>query len=634
MNRFQEKTYPCNGIDAKKLSDFEKEVLFSFNNTHKDYCKEKTIHGLFMEQAGKSPECTALVFKDKKLTYRELDEKSNQLAEIILGKSTPDNSIVGIMAMRSIDMIVGILAVLKSGKTYLPIDPSYPQDRINYMLEDSKTGLLLTQRVLAEKIRHKCKQIYMDDAGIYAGAVSLSEQPAVKSDNPAYVMYTSGSSGKPKGVIIEHRSVHNFIQGVSDVIDFSGQKAMLSLASISFDMSVLETIVPLCTGLTVVIADEDQQKNPGLLGEAILNNKVRMLSMTPSRMQTLLTLNKCRDFLKPVTEIMLGGEQFPPVLLEKLNKTTGAKIYNMYGPTETTVYSAIQDLTGRTGVDIGTPIANTGILIVDENGRLQPPGTEGELCICGDGLARGYLNKPELTDEKFVPNPYSPEEKMYRTGDLAKWLPDGRIECLGRIDNQVKIRGYRIELGEIEAQLLKNNQVTDAAVVAKTGKDGNKYLCAYVVSEGEPDISGIKSGLSKELPDYMIPTHIVKLSELPLTPNSKVDLKSLTELDIEGDVQNKAKTRVESTIFKDKTNLEKLKKIIEHSASLPMPVDMVSFDEPLENLGIDSVSYITILVNIESEFGFEFGNKYLALNTFPNLQALASYIESKILCVS
>mgnify|MGYP005834128821 CR=1 FL=1 len=527
--------------EVAMLSEEEKQqLLFEFNSTKAEYPKDKTIHQLFEEQVERTPDDIALIFGDNTLTYRQLNQRVNQLARVLRENGIKPGSIVGIMVDRSFEMMVGIMGVLKAGGAYLPIDPEYPAERTRFMLEDSGADILLTQSTFdKEQLPYdgdkSVKLINLDDKDLYAGDASNLDNMSTSNDL-AYVIYTSGSTGKPKGVMLEHGNVNNFIKGITDEIDFSRDKTILCLTTISFDIFVLETLLPLTRGLKIVIANEIEQKDPQALNSVILKNRVDMLQTTPSRMKMLIEGQELSN-LNDIKEIMVGGEAFPETLKEEVCRLSSTKIYNMYGPTETTVWSTLKEVTGNKELNIGKPIANTEIYILDKHNRLQPVGVPGELCIAGHGLARGYLNRPELTAEKFVSNPFGtldrerlPKAKnqlMYRTGDLARWLPDGNIEFLGRIDHQVKIRGYRIELGEIETQLLSSEAVKEAVVIDREDKNSTKYLCAYIVSEKDVVISGLREHLSKNLPDYMIPSYFIQLDRLPLTPNGKIDRKAL-----------------------------------------------------------------------------------------------------------
>lgn len=518
--------------DIEVLDKVEREhLLYDFNNTELNYAKEKTIQELFEEQVARTPKDTAIVFKNQTLTYKQLDEKSNQLARLLRNKGVGADNIVGIMTERSPEMLIGIIGVLKAGGAYLPIDPGYPVDRIQYMLEDSKTNILLTQQSLLDKIVFKGEIIDLFSSNAYAEMSITNLEILNNAKNLAYVIYTSGSTGKPKGVMLEHRSVNNFINGISNIINFTAGKIILNLTTISFDIFVLETLLPLCKGLKIIIADENEQIDAKLLNDLIIKNKVDMMQVTPSRLKLLMRGGSDLTCFKYLKDVMIGGEALPDELLHQLKQVYYGKIFNMYGPTEATVWSMVKELTDTNEISIGRPISNTQICIIDKNNKIQPIGVSGELCIGGDGVARGYLNREDLTKEKFFDNPYKVNEKIYRTGDLAKWQADGTVEFLGRMDNQVKIRGYRIELPEIEKSLGTCKGIKECVVISRENSTGDKYLIAYYVADTEIGVSELREHMLKELPDYMVPSYFVPVKSMPLTPNGKIDKKALPEHD-------------------------------------------------------------------------------------------------------
>ncbi|PCN46334.1 hypothetical protein B9C88_02170 [Brevibacillus laterosporus] len=505
----------------------EKELLLNtFNDTAGDYPSEKTIYQLFESQVERTPEQIAVVYKNEQLTYRELNERANQLARILRSEGVGANQLVGIMVDRSLDMMIGLMGILKAGSAYVPIDPDYPDERIRYMLEDSKANWVVTQSHLQERIAFAGSLILMDEESADDQHEQSNLEPISGPTDLAYVIYTSGSTGKPKGVMILQRAVVNLLQGITDQIDFTQGKALLSVTTISFDIFVLETLLPLCKGVRVILASSLQQTDPRALCDVIEKQQVDMIQMTPSRMQMLLSSEHIHC-LQGLQEIMLGGEALPASLIKALHETTQARLYNMYGPTETTVWSSVGELIDGEPITIGKPLVNTSFYILSAENHLQPIGIAGELCIAGEGLAKGYWNRPELTTEKFVENPFISGEKMYRTGDLAKWLPDGTIEYLGRMDHQVKIRGYRIELGEIEALLLQIPSVQEAVVIAREEQAGQKQLCAYFVANQQLTVGEIRNSLSQDLPTYMIPSFFIQLEQMPLTPNGKMNRNAL-----------------------------------------------------------------------------------------------------------
>jgi len=516
------------------LGDTEKQALLAdFNATDRKYGKDIRTYQLFEEQARKNPGSVAVVYGDTSITYGELNVRANQLAGQLREKGVRADDIVGIMVDRSIEMIIGILAINKAGGAYLPLDPVYPQDRIIYMLEDAEARILLSRASLGEKIREMNFQgtvIDIFDDDLYTGDGS-DLAPINGPENLIYVIYTSGSTGKPKGVMLEHGNVVNFITGMCEDIDFSPAKTIVCLTTISFDIFVLETHLALARGMKIVMASEVEQNDPEHLKNLIIRNGVNMLQSTPSRLRLLMESAGFIESLSGLSEILVGGEPFPEDLLAILRKSMKGRIINVYGPTETTVWSTLKDLTDEARITIGKPIANTQVYIVDRFDNIQPRGVMGELCIGGDGLARGYHNRPELTAEKFCSNPFAEGKKMYRTGDLALWLSDGNLICHGRVDHQVKIRGNRIELGEIETRIRNYEDIDDVAVIDRDDRLGNKYLAAYYVSHNEILPAEFREFLKKDLPAYMIPSRFMRMDSLPLTPNGKVDRKALPEPD-------------------------------------------------------------------------------------------------------
>lgn len=501
------------------------QLLYNFNKTKVETLEHNTLVDIFQEQVRKTPDRIALVYKDRKLTFTELNEKSNQLARKILQTGVKREEIIGIMLPRKEEMIISMLAVLKSGCAYLPLDPGFPLDRINYMIEDSELSILLTESSNISLNADLPASIVVLDVlseDSYDLDTKNIELP-ISAKSLAYLIYTSGSTGKPKGIMIEHASVLNYVEAVCDRIQETQYKSILCLTTMSFDIFVTETFLPLLKGLKIVLADANDQKNPVKLGQLVIENAVDLMQITPSHLGLFLH-GTSHEFLEPLKAIMVGGEAFPLELLEELRRDFDGKIYNMYGPTETTVWSAIQDLTNKSQVDIGSPIRNTSIYVLDNNHQLQPIGVPGELCIGGEGLARGYWKREALTKEKFIGNPYQETERIYKTGDLAIRKENGDISILGRLDSQVKIRGFRIELGEIESQINSYDPVKEAAVIiSEKGQD--KFITAYYTSE--KNLPELKDYVKNKLPEYMVPAYFLRLEHLPLTPNGKLDRKSL-----------------------------------------------------------------------------------------------------------
>ena len=515
--------------DISVFSNTEKEqVLYDFNNTKMDYSSDKTISELFEKQVKKTPDTTALIFEDMSFTYRELNEKANQLAHHLRSKSIKNGDIVGIMLNRSPELIISMLAILKSGAAYLPIDPTYPENRINYIISDSNISTLITSSNLNGGFIEVHNTITADltNTDIFSNNNTENLSNINTPEDTAYVIYTSGSTGNPKGVSISHKNVNNFIATVSQKINFVGN--IVSVTTFCFDIFVLESLLPLQIGQTVVLASDEEQNNPQKLNTLCMKYNVSMLQTTPSKM-SLLLYDTSLEFIKNLKVIMIGGEPLPKNLLELLKSITTAKIYNMYGPTETTVWSTIKDLSNTDTITIGKPIGNTQVYILDSDNNLVPIGVPGNLYIGGDGVSKGYLHKPELTSEKFINNPFINNDVIYNTGDLAKWTTDGEIICLGRSDFQVKLRGLRIELEEIENKIVDFPDISKAIVCIKTDSFGRQFICAYYTASTKISVPKLRAFLNNYLPSYMVPLYYSQLSNFAYTPNGKIDRKKLPE---------------------------------------------------------------------------------------------------------
>jgi len=599
-------------IEIDILSEQERnQILYEFNNTKVDYPKDKTIHELFEAQAEKTPGNIAVVFKDKKLTYRELNEKANSLARVLRDKGIKADSIVGIMVERSLEMIIGIMGILKAGGAYLPIDPSYPKERIEYMLEDAKAELLIADNKYVGSVELSNEIININSEKSYS--VHCENLNTVNGfSDLAYVIYTSGSTGNPKGVMIEHKQVVNFIHGIVRETNMNSYNSILCMTTICFDIFVLETTVPLTQGLKVVIVSEEDRNNGDKLGEILEKNNVEIIQGTPSSINALLDSNRFVSATKGVKVMLIGGEKLQLSLLEKLYVNSDIKIYNVYGPTEATVWATIKFINKGEEITIGKPMSNVKVYIVNNN-KLSPIGIPGELCIAGYGLARGYLNELDLTAEKFVESPFEPGAKMYKTGDLARWMPDGDIEFLGRIDNQVKIRGFRIELEEIENKLLQNEDIKQAVVLINDGKDNDRYICAYVVSEREIGNLDLKNYLRKSLPEYMIPTYFIQLEKMSLTHNGKIDRKALPKVDFElfSNKYEAPRNEIEEELAKMWSGI--------------LGIEKIGINDNFFELGGHSLKAITLSAFIHKRINLKVSLKDIFDN--PTIKELAAFIK-------
>ncbi|PEA82337.1 non-ribosomal peptide synthetase [Bacillus pseudomycoides] len=514
--------------DLDIVSNYDLLSLSNFNNTFVPYQKHKNVIELFEEQVSKTPNQNAVCCNDLTLTYRQLNQDSNGLARYIRSFAIKPDTIIGLYVDRSIEMVVGLLGILKSGGAYLPLDPTLPENRISYMVKDSGVNLIVTQGKYVEEL----KSIGVNSIITIEDNVLFEDQESVENVNKpsdlAYLIYTSGSTGKPKGVMIEHSSISNFIEGMNQVLNFEKKfNRILSLTTMSFDIFFLETIMPLTKGFEVFIADSEKSSDPKKILNLIDEHKINVLQVTPSRMESILTRPESTLLLENLHQILIGGEKLRKKIVDKLTKFKNTEIYNVYGPTETTIWSTISKVKpGSKATIIGKPIANTKVFILDRSLNNVPIGTYGELCIAGEGLARGYYNQTELTFEKFIYSS-SLNERIYRTGDIARWLPNGEIEFFGRRDNQLKIRGYRIETGEIEAEIAQLVEVNEVAVIGRENQLGDITLYAYITTNTVLSAEKIKKELSKRLPTYMIPSHFVFMKSFPINQNGKIDRTAL-----------------------------------------------------------------------------------------------------------
>jgi amino acid adenylation domain-containing protein len=526
------------------------QILIEWNDTAPDYPRDKCIHQLFEEQAEKTPDGIALEFEGKEITYRDLNRKANQLAHYLISLGIGPEKLVGICIERSVEMVIALLGILKAGGAYVPLDPAYPKERLEFMLEDARVSVLLTQQKLLQSMPLSAvtsqpsdtPEVICFDRDCESISQESEDNPHsnAHTSNAAYVIYTSGSTGQPKGVVIEHRNTVAFLHWAKNVFTNDELAGVLSSTSICFDLSIFELFAPLSGGGKVVLME-----NALCLLENASAKEVRLVNTVPSVMTALLSVGRLPDSIHTVN---LAGELLQSELVKQIYESTRVeKVYDLYGPSEATTYSTFTLRTAEGPPTIGRAISNTRIYILDRNLQPVPIGVAGELYIGGAGVARGYLNRPELSLETFILNPFNdePNSRLYRTGDLARYRWNGNIEFLGRVDNQVKIRGYRIELGEIEAVLNQHPAVKDGVVVSRedvteeeSGADNLQLkidnlksrprLVAYVVPIAhQPAIDQLRGFLKEKLPHYMMPSAFVMLDTLPLLPNGKVDRQKL-----------------------------------------------------------------------------------------------------------
>ncbi|MCG6136136.1 MAG: amino acid adenylation domain-containing protein [Nostoc sp. LLA-1] len=523
------------------LSDRQlQQILVEFNHTNADHSPDTCIHQLFEEQVKRTPDEIALVFEQQQLTYAQLNARTNQLAHHLRQRGVGAEVLVGLYVERSLEMIIGLLGILKAGGAYIPLDSNYPHQRLAQMLEDAQVQVLVTQQHLLKELQeHPAKVVCLDvDSAIIAQQSHENLQPEVTPENLVYVVFTSGSTGKPKGVAVEHRQLCNYLHGIVAKIDFSTCRSFAHIATFAADLGNTMIFPALCGGGCLHIISQERATNSEALGEYFHRHTIDCLKIVPAHLAALLTSAQPQQIL-PQQRLILGGEACSWHLIEQIQALApNCKIFNHYGPTETTVgvltYPIEKSRTDSATVLIGKAIANTQIYLLDSHLQPVPIGVPGELYIGGDSLARGYLNLPELTLEKFIPNPFnnSKSHRLYKTGDLARYLPDGNIEFLGRVDDQVKIRGFRIELEEILLTLQQHPAVQQAIVCSREDVPGDKRLVAYIVFEPKsaiphPQSADLRAFLREKLPEYMVPSAFVMLKTLPLTAGGKIDREKL-----------------------------------------------------------------------------------------------------------
>ncbi len=510
-----------------------KKILYGFNDTIKEYPTDLCLHQFIEKQAEDSPDTTALKFNKKTLTYSEYNARANQLAHHLLLEGVGPETMVGICVERSFEMLVGILGILKAGGAYIPFDPEYPQKRLDFIIEDSRVPIILTQNKFKDKFNEtKAKVIILDDTDITDSQPAHNPKCTVKPDNLAYIIYTSGSTGNPKGVMNEHRGIVNRLLWMQDTYHLSKSDRVLHKTPYSFDVSVWELFWPHMFGACLIIAKPEGHKDSDYLVDTIINEQISIIHFVPSMLQLFLESQNLKS-ISSLRDVILSGEALTYDLQKLFFKKFKARLHNLYGPTEAAIDVTSWECQKESKspiVPIGKPVANTRIYILDEQLQPVPIGHEGELHIGGIQVARGYLNRPELSKEKFITNPFVDDEhaRLYKSGDLASFMPDGNIEYLGRIDHQVKIRGFRIELGEIEATISDDPAVKQCAVIDREDTLGDKRIVAYIVEKpGQFSIEVNRNLLKDRLPEYMIPANYVLLQSLPLTHSGKVDRKTL-----------------------------------------------------------------------------------------------------------
>ena len=512
------------------LNSDEKNNLLAFNPPATEYNRDKFLVHCVADKAEQQPAVMAVISGDRSYTYGELNNRANQLAHYLIAHGVRHGDLVGICIHRSVDLLVAVLGILKTGAAYVPLDPDYPIERLRYMVDTAKVTILLTEDSLYDfTASFECQRVSVD-GDWQAISTESDSNPTINlvASDLAYVIFTSGSTGKPKGVQVPHGAVMNFLHSMAKRPGLQSSDRLLAVTTLSFDIAVLELYLPLVVGATTVIASREASADGRALVELMQRHDINIMQATPSTWRLLLG---CQWQGNEKFKVLCGGEAFPRDLAESLLEKVG-EVWNMYGPTETTVWSTCWRVTNTNqNLPIGSPIDNTQCYVLDEQRQLVPIGVPGELYIGGDGVTKGYFAQADLTNERFIDDPFNTtsNSKMYRTGDLVRWRPNGDIEYLQRVDFQVKVRGFRIELGEIEAVLSSHQDIKQAVVVVREDRPGDQRLAAYIVLEAakQMTVTEMRRFVKQHLPDYMVPHLLMILPSLPLTPNGKVDRNGL-----------------------------------------------------------------------------------------------------------
>ncbi len=613
------------------LSDAERaKILVEWNRTEADYPREQTIHGLIEAQAACAPDAVAVSLGSASISYGRLNERANELAHWLRKRGVATGTPVAVCMDRTIDMVVALVATLKAGGAYVPMDPSYPRERLAFMLEDTNAPVLLTEGAIAGGLpEHRAHTLRLDaDWGAVAGERSDNPARAAGPDDRAYIIFTSGSTGQPKGVCCRHRSVLNLLADFGRRAPISAGDRCGLWTSVSFDVSVYEIFSALTAGAALCIASDAVRFDSALFFEWMRENRITSAYVPPLMLGDLLAWIEKHPLALPLKRLLVGVEPIDEKLLASMmERVPGLAIVNGYGPTETTICATLYDVRPEAARDrntpIGRPVQNSKIYLLDSSMRPVPPGVRGEIYIGGEGLAHGYFNRPELTAERFIPDPFAaaPGGRLYKAGDTARRLGDGTIEFIGRIDYQVKVRGFRVEPGEIEAVLSRHPWVRDSVVIAKGDRTGTKRLVAYVVTNKEKtgSVADLRSFLKETLPDYMVPSAFVTMDAFPLTPNGKLDRAALPEPEV-----SRADLRSSYVAPRDEVEIQ-LSQIWEKVIGIaPIGVTDSFFD-----LGGHSLLAVRLFAEITRVFGTSI--PLAAIFQSPTIGEIATMIREKTL---
>ena len=587
------------------------KLLYDFNNTNINYPKNETIVDLFEKQVKKTPDNIAVIFEEQQLTYKQLNEKVNNLAYHLISKDVKPGDIVGIYLNKSLEVIISMFAILKAGASFLPIDIDYPEERLNYIINHSKPKVILSSKNINNKININTIFVDLDNTDIYHNNHNNNLNLQISPEDIMYVMYTSGSTGNPKGVMVKHKNIIRLAM-YPNFINFSNKEVMVQTGTIVFDACIFEIFGSLLHGFKLYIIKKDHLLDVEYFSKFLIEKQVTILFLTTGLFNQF-GLQK-PDMFKNLKYLLTGGDVISKLSVQKITACSKhLKIINCYGPTENGSYSTCYQVTeNEENIPIGKPITNSYAYVVSDSETLCPIGVPGELWVGGDGVAKGYLNNINLTNEKFIENPFG-EGVIYKTGDLVKWLPNGNIQFIGRIDNQVKVRGFRIELSEIDKQILDKDSNIKQALTIIHNVNNSKLICSYIVSNKNIDISTLKSKLSKTLPTYMVPSFIIQLDALPLNINGKVDRKTLPLPNI-NDKKDiiLPRNEIESTIVSCLGSI--------------LNIDKISITDSFFNLGGDSLSAITLSSSLSSKLNCNITVQDIF--KYPVTQDLSDYIDT------
>jgi amino acid adenylation domain-containing protein len=596
--------------------------VYDWNSTAFDYPKEACLHDLFRVAADKFSTDIAVEFEDQKITYGELNQRSDSLGIQLKTMGVRPGQLVGVYMERCIDMVVALLAIFKAGGAYVPLDPEYPRERINYMIDNAEIAILIAQSHLDTEFTEGSVQKFFLDNWDHSSAPREDMVPdswqRPEPEDLAYVIFTSGSTGKPKGVQVPHRALVNFLATMGQTPGIASSDVLIAVTTLSFDIAGLELFLPLINGAKLHLVSRDTAADGNTLVKSIEKSGATIMQATPSTWRIMLDAEWEGT---PDLKILCGGEAFPQDLVKELISRS-KEVWNMYGPTETTIWSTCYRLEDPEGqVLIGKPIGNTQVYILDQRLRPVPIGVPGELYIGGDGVTLGYLKRPELTSNAFRPNPFNSDARhstMYKTGDLCRFLPDGNIEYFNRLDNQVKLRGFRIELGEIETHLVANDAVKKAVAVVKEVAPGDTRLAAYIVAEKSEnfDETDIRNHLQKSVPGYMIPQHFIQIDDVPLTPAGKIDRKKLFN-EFESGQEAAAENYIEPSTETEKNVAAIWKEVLK--------TELISKNANFFNIGGHSLLATRVVTRINREVGVEI--KLGELFQHPTIEGLAVEID-------